>query len=563
MTSVLTPGMGGPGRRRLIRLTIQSLRRPGAHTPPGVAPLLLGLALLIGFPGCAPREPRADIVIINGGEPETLDPAICTGQPDGRVAAGLWEGLTRTDPSSAEPQPAIAERWEISPDGRVYTFHLRTNAVWSTGEPITAEDVVYSWRRVVNPATAADYAGQLFFVRNGEEIASGKISDPSRLGVEALDPHRLRVELVEPTAFFLDLCAFRTLAVVPRKTIERYGDRWLLAKPLPTSGPYTLEAWRVNDKIRLRRNPRHWDAANIRNEVIDMIHLESAMTSLNLFERHQADIIWDKTLIPMELVDILRTRPYTHTFNYLATYFVRFNVTRPPFNDVRVRRALAMAVDKRRITTHIMHGGERVASAIVPPGTAGYEPPDGLPYDPAEARRLLAEAGYPGGKGFPPFEYLTNTARQHEQVAVELQEMWKRELGITMELHNTEWKVFLADQSRVNFDLSRSSWVGDYNDPNTFLDMFMSSNGNNRTGWKNPRYDELMKQGNALTDRARRAALLREAERILVEQDLPVLPLFFYVGITLYRPEEYDGIYPNMIDEHPMYCIGRKGAARP
>lgn len=516
------------------------------------------LALGVLFSGCVPQEPKADLVLINGTEPESLDPAICTGQPDGRVASGLFEGLTRLDPVTAEPSPGIAERWEISPDGLRYRFFLRTNAVWSTGEPITSEDVVYSWRRVIDPATAADYAGQLYYVKNGEAISTGKIKDITQLGVRAIHPYLVEVDLENPTAFFLDLCAFRTLCVVPRQTIQKYGDHWLMAQPLPTSGCYTLESWRVNDKIRLRKNPKHWDAANIQNEVVDLVHLESANTALNLFETGQADVIWDKTLIPMELMDVLKQRPSTHFFSYLATYFVRFNVTKPPFNDIRVRQALAMSVDKVRIATHIMQGGEKPASTLVPPGTANYAAPEGLPYDPERARKLLADAGYPGGKGFPSFHYLFNTAKQHEQVAVELQQMWKKELGIQLELRNTEWKVYLADQSAVNFDLSRSAWVGDYNDANTFLDMFMSSNGNNRTGWKNTRYDELMRQANAMTDLKRRATLLAQAEKLLVADEAPIVPLFFYAGITFFDPERIEGIYPNLLDEHAIYPIRKK-----
>ncbi|MBL9166901.1 MAG: peptide ABC transporter substrate-binding protein [Verrucomicrobiales bacterium] len=541
-----------------------SARKSESDLGPAFRALLQGfgavfvVALAIMLTGCVRHEPKADLVLINGTEPESLDPAICTGQPDGRVAAGLFEGLTRLDPVTAAPSPGIAERWEISPDGLRYRFFLRTNALWSTGEPITSEDVVYSWRRVIDPATAADYAGQLYYVKNGEPISTGKIKDLTQLGVRAVHPHLVEVELENPTAFFLELCAFRTLAVVPRQTIEKYGDRWLMAKPLPTSGCYTLESWRVNDKVRLRKNPKHWDAANILNEVVDLVHLESANTALNLFETGQADVIWDKTLIPMELMDVLKHRPSTHFFSYLATYFVRFNVTRPPFNDVRVRQALAMSVDKVRIATHIMQGGEKPASTLVPPGTANYAGPEGLPYDPERARQLLAEAGYPGGKGFPSFHYLFNTAKQHEQVAVELQQMWKKELGIQLELRNTEWKVYLADQSAVNFDLSRSAWVGDYNDANTFLDMFMSNNGNNRTGWKNSRYDELMRKANAMTDLKQRASLLSQAEKILVFDESPILPLFYYAGITFYDPDRIEGIHANLLDEHAIYPIRKK-----
>ena len=519
-----------------------------------LALLLAGLALA----GCGKNEPRADITIINGAEPESLDPAIITGQPDGRVAGALFEGLTRLNAKTATPEPALAERWEISPDGKVFTFHLRTNAVWSTGGPITAEDVVYSWRRVVDPLTASDYAGQLFLVKNAEEINTGKIKDLAALGAHVIDSHTLRVELIAPATFFLDLCAFRTLAVVPRAAIEKHGDQWIMMRPLPTSGPYTLDAWRIRDKIRVRKNPLHWDAANVLNEVVDFLPVESPNTALNLYESGSADIIWDKGLVPTELLDVLRRRPDCHNFDYLGTYFYRYNVTHKPFDDPRVRKALALAVDKRRLVERITRAGEKTASHLTPPGTANYTAPEGLGHDVALAKKLLAEAGFPDGKGFPPFQYLYNSSKLHEQIAVELQQMWKETLGLKMELRQTEWKVYLAEQSNKNYHLCRSSWIGDYNDPNTFLDMFMSNNGNNRTGWANPRYDQLIRDANQETDVKRRAALLGEAEALLIRDGLPIVPLYFYVGVTFYDPKKIEGIYSNVLDEHPIYTIRKR-----
>jgi oligopeptide transport system substrate-binding protein len=521
--------------------------------------------VLVLLTGCRPALEPADLVIINGAEPESLDPAIITGQPDGRVVECLFEGLTRFNPVDATPIPGIAERWDVSDDGTVYTFHLRSNAVWSTGRPITAGDFVYSWRRVVDPATASDYAGQLFFVKHAEQIntaqtnaSTGKVFAPEELGVVALDERTLRVELVAPTPFFTALCAFRTLAVVPGWWIEQHGDRWLKEQPLPTSGAYTLDFWRIRDRIRVRRNPLYWDAAHTRNEVVDLLPSDSATTALTLYLRGQADIVWDKNLIPTELIDVLMDRPDFHTYDYLGTYFVRFNLTRKPFDDVRVRKALTMTIDKQRIVAKITKAGEKTASHLTPPGTAGYEAPEGLGYDPEAARRLLAEAGFPGGKGFPAFTYLFNTAEMHKQIAVELQQMWKKELGINMEIRQAEWKVYLSAQSQLDYDTSRSSWIGDYNDPNTFLDMFMSNNGNNRTGWKSSRYDDLVRQANATRDPAQRGALLREAETLLVREEVPIAPVFFYVGVNFWNPEKIEGIYNNLLDEHPIHVIRRK-----
>ena len=420
--------------------------------------------------------------------------------------------------------------------------------------------MVYSWRRVLEPGTASDYAGQLYYIRNGEAYNRGQSNDPQQLGMHARGPFVFEVELRNPTPFFLDLCAFQTLAVVPRHAIEKRKDAWLRTRPLPVNGPYQLEDWRLNAKIRLRKNPRYWDAANTRCERIDLLPIGTASTALNLYESGAADIIWDKDLVPVELWDVLRQRPDFHTFTYLGTYFIRFNTTKKPFADPRVRQALALAIDKEKIVAKIMRGGEKVASHLVPIGTANYEPPAGLGHDPARARKLLADAGYPDGRNFPPFQYLFDStaggaAKVHAKMAVELQEMWRRELGIQMDLRQMEKKVYLAAQTALDYDLSRSSWIGDYNDPNTFLDLFMSNNGNNRTGWQNARYDELMRQANQKVDLRERAGLLQQAETILVRDEAPIIPLFFYIGFNYYNPARVAGIYPNIIDSHPLNAI--------
>src|SRR5580692_1888990 len=300
--------------------------------------LLIFCCLLVLIAGCTRNESRADLVIVNGAEPQSLDPAIMTGEPDLRVVTSIFEGLTRLDPTNALPIPGLAASWDISPDQKVYTFHMRTNLVWSTGEPLTADDVIYSWLRALNPETASDYAGQLYFLKNGEEYNTGVIKDPSLVGCKALDRYTVRAELKNPTAFFLDLCAFPTLLVVPRQTIEKYGDRWLSARPLPSSGPYELVAWRVNDKIRVRKNERYWDAANTKLGVVDFLAIASAPVALNLYETGAADVVWDKDLVPTELMDVLSKRPDFHSFSELGTYFVLMNTTRKPFDDPRVRQ---------------------------------------------------------------------------------------------------------------------------------------------------------------------------------------------------------------------------------
>ncbi len=536
-------------------------RSPGSRLSGGA--LALCLALLLA--GCGGSGRRADLVIVNGGEPESLDPAIVTSISDMRVTKALFEGLLRLDGKDARPIPGLAESWEISPDKTVYTFHLRTNLAWSTGEPITADDVFYSWKRALEPATASDYAGQLFYIKNAEAYYTGAVKDFTGVGLRVLDARTVRVELNSPAAFFLDLCCFPTLAVVPRQVLERYGDQWLAARPLPVSGPYELVYWHLNDRIRLRKNPRYWDAANTRSDIIDVLPTGSPNVALNLYETGIADIVWDKDLIPTELLDVLRQRPDFHTFDYLGTYFFRFNVTRQPLADPRVRQALALATDKARLTRKLTQGGEKPADHFVPDGVANYQPPQGLPYDPARGRELLAAAGFPGGDGFPRLQYTFfssagGAAKMQGKVAVELQQMWRENLGITIELRQIERKIFYSAQSQLDFDLTASSWVGDYNDPNTFLDLYTSHSGNNRTGWKNPRYDELLRRANRQLDPAARAALLVAAERLLVVEEVPVVPLFFYVGFNYFDPAKITGLHQNLLDEHPFQEIGRRPA---
>jgi oligopeptide transport system substrate-binding protein len=522
--------------------------------------LAAGFCLLVS--GCIRNEPRADITIINNAEPESLDPAIISGIPEFRVVMGLFEGLTRFDPKTARPIPGLAQRWDISPDGCIYTFHLRTNLLWSTGEPLTADDVVYSWLRAASPATASDYAEEFFYLTNGEDFVTGKIKDPALVGVHALDKFTVRVQLNHPTAFFLDLCALPVTSIVPRQAIEKYGDRWLMARPLPVSGPFELVYWRPNDKVRLQKNPRYWDAANTRSQIIDILPVGSPDTALNLYERGQADIVLDRTLVPAELLDVLMKRPDFHSFDYLGSYFIRINVTKKPFDDPRVRRALALAIDKDRIVNKITRAGEKPAATLVPDGTPGYTPPPGLGYDPALARKLLAEAGYPGGKDFPRFEYMFNAAagggaKVHEDVAIELQQMWRDNLGIQMDLRQVEWKVLLSSYSHLDYQLARSSWVGDYNDANTFLDCFISNNGNNRTGWKNARYDMLISEANRQSDPKKRGELFQQAEALLVRDELPIIPLYFYIGINYFDTNKIQGFYQNTLDDHPLQTIGK------
>jgi oligopeptide transport system substrate-binding protein len=503
------------------------------------------ILVLWGLLSCtACFSPRADFTFINGAEPQTLDPAIATGVPEGRIIRALFEGLTTRHPETLAPLPGMAESWDVSDDNLVYTFRIREDARWSNDEPFTAHDFVYSWRRALTPETAAQYSYQLWYIRNAEKFNAGEIFDFSDVGVRALDDHTLEVTLENPTPYFVSLTSFYTLFPVHRESVERWGDEWIKPEHIVTNGPFLLKRWRLRHEIYLVKNPRYWDAENVAFRSVRVLPSENANTAFNLYEKGTAD--WHGSM-PAHLTDLLLERPDVHVAPYLGTYFVRVNVTRPPLDDPRVRLALFMSVRREDIVRYITRGGEVPAYTFTPP-MHGYEPPEAPGYDPEEARRLLAEAGYPGGRGLRKLVYLYNTLEGHRDIAEVLQQQWKESLGVDIELLNQEWKVYLNSQRNLEYDLSRSGWIGDYVDPNTFLDMFVTGGGNNATGWSNEEYDTLIARAARTDDHAERMRAFRRAEHILVADGPPVIPLYYYVVRWMYPPY-VRGATPNLLGE--------------
>lgn len=511
----------------------------------------------LALSACDPAPKRADLVFINGAEPETLDPAIITGQPEGRIVNALFEGLTTFD-AAGKAGPGMAESWTVSDDKTVYTFTLRPDARWSDNRSVTAADFVASWQRTLRPETAASYNYQLFYIKNAQPFAEGKITDFSEVGVKALDDRTLEVTLENPTPFFLDLCATPPLAPVPVRIIKKHGDDWVKPGNIVGNGAYVLEDWRINDKIRLHKNPLYWNAKNVALETIEILPISKANVAFNFYASGLADLTMDKGLTPPALLDELRRRPDFHAAPFLGIYFLRFNCAKPPFSDARVRAAFSLAVDKSIITEKITRAGELPATSFVPPGINGYTSPEAPAFDPDRARSLLAEAGFPGGAGFPLVTYLYSEGELNEAIAIELQGMWREHLGVEIQLARQEWKVYLNSLSNLDYGIARSSWVGDYPDPNTFLDMFVTGGGNNRTGWSDPAYDQLIADATREADPEKRFLILREAETVLVREQVPVCPIFYYVGIQLYDAEKLGGIQPNVLDEHPLKAIYRK-----
>ncbi len=517
----------------------------------------LALAALGALAACGPTEPRADLVFINGVEPETLDPALITGQAEGRIANALFEGLMRYN-AAGEPEPGVAHTYTLSEDGLTYTFHLRPEARWSNGDPVTAHDFVKAWRRTLEPVTASQYAYQLHYIRGAKAFNEGKNADFDTVGLRALDDLTLEVQLEAPTPFFLSLCAFTTLLPVHTPTTEAHGGEWIKPEHLVGNGAFSLVAWRLNDKIRLVKNPHYWDRDNVALNSIDVLPITNANVAFNFYLAGEADLIMDKSMIPVTLIDELRKRSDFHAAPFLGNYFLRFNSTKPPFDDPRVRQAIGLAIDRSVITERVTRLGEKPADSLTPPGTGGYEPPPGPRYDPEEARRLLAEAGYPDGEGFPLVSYLYPEVAINRNIAIEIQQMLKQELNIDIALHKQEWKVYLGSLSNLQYDIGRSSWVGDYNDPNTFLDMFVTGGGNNRTGWSSPEYDRLIAEAARTLDDKERHEIFRRAESLLISEEAPITPLYYYVGVQIYDPQKIGGVEPNVLDEHPLRVIYRK-----
>ena len=519
--------------------------------------VVLCAVLLIG---CHRAHQRADLVFINGTDPETLDPALVRGQSDIRLASELFEGLLRFN-RSGMVEPGAASFWDISPDGLTYVFHLRPEVRWSDGALVTAQDFVLSWKRALLPVTGSPYNYQLFVVRGAENFASGKESDFSKVGIKALDDRTLKVVLQQPTAYFLQLCALPALYPVPVRFIDRVGDAWIKPEHIIGNGAYTLSVWNINDRIVLKKNPYYWDAVHVALETVEVLTINKATVAYNFYAVGQADLLLDKGLAPPFLMDALIKRNDFHEAPYLGTEFIRFNCTKLPFNDSRVRKAFALVIDRKRLTEKITRAGELCAESLVPPGILGYHSPKGLGVHVKEAQRLLAEAGYPGGKGFPLITYLYSEGEVPEGIAVELQAMWKHELGVFVLLAHQELKAYLASMSSLDFGMACSSWIGDYLDPNTFLDLFVTGGSNNRTGWSSKHYDQLIQEAALEINPGKRFQILHDAEKLLVDEGVPIVPLYFYLGIQLYDPNRLGGIEGNLLDKHPIREIYRKDSA--
>ncbi|MDA8744484.1 peptide ABC transporter substrate-binding protein [Rubripirellula amarantea] len=622
--------------------------------------------------------PPAEFSFQNGTDPKTLDPHRATGQPESRIIfnvfAGLLQALPMGEPdpdTGVQPmgaQPAIAKSYQVSPDGKTYTFQLREDAVWSDGVPITSADFVWSWTRMLHPETLCQYGFQLYSLPHAEAYNTGEVTIGDRVEVELWDrpgdvpggdsdinnfprgtmrygtlkdiikpdepelpetmaaddrdrklarwkedwvfrielasesedgevnwddvvgtqdycrhpltsqaatedtqathgvliafnklgavrapnDHTFIVQLNAPVPYFPDLLAYYPTFALPKHCIEEHGvPMWTKAENIVCNGPYKVAARLLRDRVRLVKNEKYFDADEVAIETIDAMSTESGNTALNMYETGQIDWVYDP---PSLLLDELRDRDDFIPAPMLSVYFYRINTTRPPMNDVRVRRALAMAINRDQIVSQITKAGQIPAYTLVPPGIAGYESPPGFKPDINEAKRLLSEAGFPGGRGFPKVTILYNTQSMHRAIAEVIQQQLLNTLNIKVELQNMEWGSYLDKVDQLNYDIARAGWVGDFADPTTFLDLWVTDGAQNSTGWGNENFDQLLKDAaEAGGEPDKRMKLLSQAEAIWIEE-MPVIPMYFYVSKNLVKPY-VEGFSPTPQDRHPFHLL--------
>lgn len=528
-----------------------------------------GALISLALPGCGDARSSADraagqgiLLMGNNAEPQSLDPHKGTAVADGKIISTLLEGLVRPDAhDSTKVHPGMAERWEHDADAGEWTFHLR-EAYWSDGAPVTAHDFVYAYRRLLHPEFGGRYAEMLYPLKGAQAYNRGKIPW-EQVGVSAPDAHTLVLRLEYPTPHLLRILVHYTWYPVPAHHIEKHGgmlDRrseWTKPGVWVGNGAYLLQEHRYNDYLSVTPNPRYWRAGELRNRGIRFLPIVNGYTETRMYFGGKLHITNN---VPPEMIDYARARaPKEYCQDaYYSTIFYRLNINRKPLSDARVRRALSLAVDREALVNRVVRGAGTPAYSFTPP-SADYQLPPGpvqmmsQAEREAEARRLLAEAGFPGGKGFPTLELMT-TSRDVQRVTAEtVQAMWARVLGVHVEIRSCEWTAYKTAQQNGEYDISSSTWSGDYLDPATFLELWREGAGNNCTGWASKAYDALLNNAMQRADAAQRCRELLQAEQLL-QEDSPVIPLYWNERTYMKSPS-VNGWSPLLIDNHPLDAV--------
>jgi len=497
----------------------------------------------------------------NGTEPQTLDPQLSENVQDGNIERDLYEGLLVLD-KEARTQPGVAESWSVSPDGLVYTFKLRDTAKWSNGDPVTAEDFAWSWRRAVNPATGSKYAFLYYPIKNAEDIALGRNKDLEALGVKAVDAHTFEVTLKAPTAYFPSLICHARFLPLNRAVVEKFGNQFTRAGNLVGNGAFLLKEWTPQSRIVLVKNPNYWNSAHSKLTEVDYFPIENENEEL---KRYRAGELELTNNVPADQVEFVRQNlPNELKITpFLGIYYYGFNLEQPPFKDnPKLRRAIALVIDRKAITDQILKTGETPLYSWVPPGIPDYRQQpmsfaeESMEQRIAEAKQLYQDAGYGPDKPLT-VELRYNTSENHKKIAIAIASMLNRSLGIKVSLANAEYKVLLEDikQKKVT-QMFRGGWIGDYVDPNTFAEFLQSDAPLSGTGWNNPEYDKLVKTAAVTIDPAQRLDMLEQAEKLVVT-DLPVVPIYSYVKKVMVKPYVI-GYEPNVLGwfyNREMYLV--------
>ena len=507
----------------------------------------LALAALVAFAcGRSERAVPGELRINLETEPPTLDWSLATDGVSIIAIEQLMRGLTKLGPD-LKPVPELAQSWEVSPDGLTYRFTLRPGVVWSDGVPLVAQHFVDSWHRLLAPATAAEYAYFLFPLKNARAYNAGKIADPDAVGVHARGDAVLEVELEAPLVYFPALVNFMVTFPERRDLIERYGERWIEPPNLVTLGPFVLDEWRHEYKLVLRANPRYFRGKPA-VERITAFMIEEDSTALVLFEQGLLDLV---KLPPLEIRRYAERPEYVRQ-PLLRGYYYGFNTKKPPFDDARVRRAFALAIDRDAFPS-LLQGGEQPWPAWIPPGMPHANPALGLHFDPERARVLLKEAGVDPAR-LEPVRIVYNSDQTHKLVAEKVQAFWQEQLGVRVLLENREWKVFLKELQTNTPPVFRLGWGADFPDPDNFMNLFTSYSENNKTGWANPRYDALVEQAAREADPASRQRLYDEAQRILCEEDVPIVPLFV-TSANYAVAQRLAGFSPSPMERYDFFAV--------
>lgn len=481
---------------------------------------------------------KQELVRNNGSEPASLDPHKVESDVEFNIISDLFDGLVSVSPAG-EIQPRLAEKWE-NKDNTVWTFHLRPGITWSDGTPITAEDIVWSWQRLVDPKTASPYASYPGSMRivNGTDIAEGKKA-PESLGVKAINDTTLEVTLTQPNAAFLAMLAHPSLVPIDKVLVGRFGDKWTKPEHFVSSGAYKLSRWVVNERIVAVRNPKYWDNEHTVINKVTYLPISSEAADVNRYKAGEIDIVY--TVPINQFAQLKKTLGSELDVSpQLATYYYQFNTTRPPFNDARVRKALNLALDKDIIAGKVLGQGQRPAWLISQPDIGGIklQNPDyaSWPMDKriAEAKKLLAEAGFNDSHPLS-FNLLYNTSESHQRIAIAASSMWKTNLGVEAKLQNQEWKTMLDTMHTHNFDAVRYAWVADYDDAATFLNTFRTGDSQNTTQYSNPDYDRALVNAAKSKTAEERGKFYQQAEDLL-GRDVPAIPVYHYVRTHLVKP---------------------------